>query len=339
MNIDLKSIVYFLDMQGKSPNTILLEINETFKKNVIAYPTITKYLREKIYNQKENTSRDLDIISRQENKNELILDALHTNPYSSVREISYMTGISKSSVYRILTVNLNYQIKRLRYVPHFLTSSQKVKRVKLAQLLLQTIKNARHQNFSYFYTGDESWFYLSNDHEKIWLAPEEEIPLRERKMIYTKKFMVSIFWNVNGFLLIDILDEGSTFNSDYFIHNILERINGLTQEWSEKEQRNITLHFDNARPHTAEKVRQYMKCNKMKRAPHPPYSPDIAPSDFYLFGYIKEKLKGCTFNSAEQLLDAIIQISEDISKETLKKVFLHWEKRLQKVIDTNGDFY
>ena len=89
------------------------------------------------------------------------------------------------------------------------------------------------------------------------------------------------------------------------------------------EQRNITIHFDNVQPHTAQKVNQYMKCNKMKRAPHPPYSPDIAPSDFYLFGYIKEKLKGCTFNSAEQLLNAIIQISEDISKETLNKVFLH----------------
>ena len=77
----------------------------------------------------------------------------------------------------------------------------------------------------------------------------------------------------------------------------------------------------------------------MKKAPHPPYSPDIAPSDFYLFGYIKGKLQGEHFDSVESLLDRVLEILSEISPETLKAVFLEWEDRLEKIIHNNGDYF
>jgi hypothetical protein len=43
-------------------------------------------------------------------------------------------------------------------------------------------------------------------------------------------------------------------------------------------------------------------------APHPHYSPDLAPSDFFLFGYVKERLKGMVFLSYEELLDGIREV-------------------------------
>ena len=129
------------------------------------------------------------------------------------------------------------------------------------------------------------------------------------------------------------------FNSEYFINQILEQINCKTSEERETVGQKLILHFDNARPHTSKKVMDYLKENSMIRAPQPPYSPDIAPSDFYLFGYIKDQLKGCIFNSKEDLLSAIRSILETISTETLKKVFLKWEERLKKVIDSNGDYF
>ncbi len=339
MDIDIRSIVYFLSMQGKSPTQIQEEINHTYNTNIISYSTITKYLRQRICAQNNNPSENSDIILKRNLQQELILGALQDNPYSSIRQIAYMTGIPKSSVYEILTTQLMYQIKRLRFIPHFLNSHQKAQRVKLSKCLLQTLENSSHQNFDYFYTGDESWFYLINDHEKIWLSQDQEIPVREKKMVYSKKYMVTIFWNRNDFLLIDILDAECHFNAEYFINNILKKISELTKDLPEIEHRKITLHFDNAKPHTAKIVQEYMRQNNMKRAPHPPYSPDIAPSDFYLFGYIKEKLKGIVFDSPQELFDRISEILGEISKDTLKKVFLNWRKRLLKVIDTKGNFY
>jgi histone-lysine N-methyltransferase SETMAR len=52
----------------------------------------------------------------------------------------------------------------------------------------------------------------------------------------------------------------------------------------------------------------------MKSEPHPPYSPDLAPSDFYLFGYIKRCLAGPSFEDADQLLAAVEGALEDIEK-------------------------
>jgi hypothetical protein len=52
----------------------------------------------------------------------------------------------------------------------------------------------------------------------------------------------------------------------------------------------------------------------MKSAPHPPYSPDLVPSDFDLFGYVKRCLAGLSFEDADQLRAAVEGVLEDIEK-------------------------
>jgi hypothetical protein len=76
----------------------------------------------------------------------------------------------------------------------------------------------------------------------------------------------------------------------------------------------------------------------MKLAPHPPYSPDLAPPDLYLFGYVKRCLASLSFEDADQLLAAVENILEDIEKVTLQAVFLEWMDRLRKCIATNGEY-
>jgi hypothetical protein len=52
----------------------------------------------------------------------------------------------------------------------------------------------------------------------------------------------------------------------------------------------------------------------MKSAPHPPYSPDLAPLDFYLFGDVKRCLAGVSFEDADQLLVTVEGVLEGIEK-------------------------
>jgi hypothetical protein len=47
---------------------------------------------------------------------------------------------------------------------------------------------------------------------------------------------------------------------------------------------------------------------------HPLYSPDLAPSDFYLFGYVKRCLAGRSFEDVDQLLAAVEGVLEGIEK-------------------------
>jgi hypothetical protein len=62
----------------------------------------------------------------------------------------------------------------------------------------------------------------------------------------------------------------------------------------------------------------------MKQAAHPPYSPDFAPSDFFLFGYVNGKLMEYRAETPSELLVRVRAILVEIPRETLNAVFLEW---------------
>jgi hypothetical protein len=70
--------------------------------------------------------------------------------------------------------------------------------------------------------------------------------------------------------------------------------------------------------------------------PHPAYSPDLAPSDFFLFGTLKTELQNYEIHNREHLILAIRAIFDEIPKETLNSVYASWIKRLKWVIKHEG---
>ncbi|UYV65926.1 hypothetical protein LAZ67_3005900 [Cordylochernes scorpioides] len=69
------------------------------------------------------------------------------------------------------------------------------------------------------------------------------------------------------------------------------------------------LHVDNSRPHTAHIVLQFLAKYSTIQLPHPPYSPDLAPKDFFLYPKLKMKIKGWKFDNVDMI--------QAESKETL----------------------
>jgi hypothetical protein len=76
----------------------------------------------------------------------------------------------------------------------------------------------------------------------------------------------------------------------------------------------------------------------MGKAPNPPYSPDPAPSDFYLFSSLKDRLQGQHFEDGYQLFDAIMAVTRTIEKLALQRVFLEWMEGLRRCIDANDEY-
>jgi hypothetical protein len=76
----------------------------------------------------------------------------------------------------------------------------------------------------------------------------------------------------------------------------------------------------------------------MRLATHPPYSPDLTPSDFFLFEHVKNCLQGITFHSHDELLAGIVVGLRWIAIETMERVFEHWMERLEWVSQDNGDY-
>ena len=71
---------------------------------------------------------------------------------------------------------------------------------------------------------------------------------------------------------------------------------------------------------------------------HAPYSPDLAPCDFWAFAELKRRLAGQKFEDDEEMKWAVMTEMARMCKGGLNHVFDKWEKRLKKVIECNGDY-
>jgi histone-lysine N-methyltransferase SETMAR len=165
-------------------------------------------------------------------------------------------------------------------------------------------------------TLDESWSYLSTDSEFVWLARDEKFPKENDTQFNRKKFMLAIVWNRRRFHLIKVLQKGRKFNAGYYIAEILDPLSQWRSIEAAGNERKLLVHADNVLPRAAKLSIQYFSENRMKSAPHPPYSPDLAPLDFYLIGYVKRCLGGLSFEDADQLLPVVEGVLECIGKVT-----------------------
>ena len=71
------------------------------------------------------------------------------------------------------------------------------------------------------------------------------------------------------------------------------------------QSKGVILHHDNARPHTAAQTVQTINNLGWELLPHPPYNPDVAPSDFHLFGPFKEFMRGAKFENEDEVKSVV----------------------------------
>jgi hypothetical protein len=90
---------------------------------------------------------------------------------------------------------------------------------------------------------------------------------------------------------------------------------------------------ENTRPHNSKRSVQWINDSKRKRMPHPPYSPDIAPSGVYLFENVRQRLQIYQSRSFEELQENV-RDSGFYRTATIRA----WIERLQSVIDTNREY-
>jgi histone-lysine N-methyltransferase SETMAR len=101
----------------------------------------------------------------------------------------------------------------------------------------------------------------------------------------------------------------------------------------------ILLHHDNARPHKALLTSEYLDQMGIEVMPHPPYSPDIAPCDFWLFKKLKKHLRGKKFSSAEELEQTVLGFFDTISSQEWREVYNKWQERMDRCIHALGDYF
>jgi hypothetical protein len=236
-------------------------------------------------------------------------------------------------------VALELQPRLLRWVHHLLTSELKQKRIEVSQALLTILPFEEETSFQRIITGDESWFYLDYSSDHIWSGAGDDIPQRISRSIQSEKFLLTVLWSTRGPLVVKWMERGQCFNSAYFCGVVINELVKKLKTMRYFPRKNwYHLHLDNARPHVSQMASRYITDNGFVKMPHPPYSPDIAPSDFYLFGNIKTKLAKCHGTTREELFRNVQAILSSIPDSELFNVFKEWMRRLQQVIDSGGEY-
>ena len=77
---------------------------------------------------------------------------------------------------------------------------------------------------------------------------------------------------------------------------------------------------------------------KWQLLPHPAYSPDLAPSDFHLFGPLKDPLRGRRFGCESELKSAVNEVVKTMSKDWFEEGIKKVAERWRKCIDLQGDY-
>jgi histone-lysine N-methyltransferase SETMAR len=154
-------------------------------------------------------------------------------------------------------------------------------------------------------------------------------------MIGDRKMTVPIVWNPQGFRLVDALSKGQKCKVNYYIDIVLQ---SLLESRSTGRGPCLTIHADNARSQTAQRTLEFAWDNRLEMAPHLPYSPDLAPSDFFLFGHVKHVLAGAEFPSEETFLAAIQRVLSDLTGDALRAVLGKWVERVNWVALKEGHY-
>jgi histone-lysine N-methyltransferase SETMAR len=127
-------------------------------------------------------------------------------------------------------------------------------------------------------------------------------------------------------------------NGQYYADLIIQLRQAIIEKRRGKLSRGILLLQDNAPVHTAQVAKRAVRDMGFEELNHPPYSPDLAPSDFYLFKDLKKVLRGRRFSGEEDMKSAV----DEHFAENVSEYFLRGIKQLygrcERCIETDGDY-
>jgi histone-lysine N-methyltransferase SETMAR len=339
MAVEQRFVIKYWYDEGLTGVQIIQKLKDHYGKDALSNSEIYRWIREVKCGRTDLTNALPPGRPRIEDLAPQILRLLDDDPHASARQIAGALGVSPATVGNRLRCDLGMRCCHLRWVPHMLTSPQKAKRAELARSMLAELSTQEPHNFAFVYTGDESWMLYVYPHKTQWISNWDEPEEVERPSHHHRKIMLTVFFNGNGKFAMDLMEEGRTMNSEYFCETVLPGVAVAAYgEGRRPHARKAVVHFDNAPIHNTKNAKRKVASLGMRRMDHPPYSPDLAPCDFFLFGYIKGKLSGASFSTTDELANAIREVILGIPGDMILRVFQEWMARLQACCDCGGNY-
>jgi transposase len=138
---------------------------------------------------------------------------------------------------------------------------------------------------------------------------------------------------------LEFLPRGGTVNAVFYVEVLKRLREAVRRKRAEKWRNGWLLHHDNAPSHTSLLVQQLMAGKNLAAVRHPPYSPDLAPCDFWLFPKLKMTLKGKRFETIEDIKSNTTDRLKLLKKEDFQTCFRQWQERWNKCVCAEGEYF
>ena len=261
-----------------------------------------------------------------------------THPRRSVRRAESDLAIPRSTIHRILKKMIHmfpYKVTRV----HQLLPADYAQRKAFATWCIDNL--SEDQNFlRRIVFSDECVFHVSGiantQNSRIW-GTENPRHYRQHEM-HSEKITVWCAVHANGVLDPYYFDNQTVRGADYN-----QLLHTYVRAQAPYFPSNALFQQDGAPPHTNLQARALL--NEIfpnswigKYGPHnwPPRSPDLTPPDFFLWGYVKDKVFRTPVQNVTQLKRRITQAIRSVTQEMLQNVWRNLENRLNAIIRENG---
>jgi histone-lysine N-methyltransferase SETMAR len=172
----------------------------------------------------------------------------------------------------------------------------------------------------------------------MWTKRGEPAPKKAKTVLSAGKVMALVFWDAKGILFIDYLQKGKTINGEYYA-NLLNRLKtAIAEKRPGMNRKKVLFHQDNAPVHSCTVAAKKIEELGFELVPQPPYSPDLAPSDFHLFPKLKIFLGGKKFCTNEEFISTVNDYFEGLDENHFRDGIKKLEHRWTKCMDLEGDY-
>lgn len=267
--------------------------------------------------------------------NDNFIEAIKADNKITILELSEKFNVHRTTIERKMQA-LGFVVKLGTWVTHQL--SQINKEYRMACCISHLSRQTTEEFINRIVSGGEKWVIYKN--LKLQRTECPETPESTSKVtLNLMKVLFSVWWDATGVIYWELLPPNQMLTEDLYSQQ-LERLQAVMQQRRPElcGQHKVLFNHSNAKPHTGAVIQRKIMDIGWQILAHSPYSPDLAPTDYYLFRYLENFLKGKEYDNEEDLRSGLATFFDEKEDNFYRAGIEKLPERWRQVVDNNGDY-